>query len=70
MTKKYCSKCNKDFECKADERGCWCESFTLSGDALAQLKNDFADCLCPACLSAYQDIGEHKISDLSAGKQV
>lgn len=52
MTKK-CSKCSKEFDCCADARGCWCENYSLTTETLAQLRGDFANCLCPDCLSEY-----------------
>ncbi|MBS1772297.1 MAG: cysteine-rich CWC family protein [Bacteroidetes bacterium] len=50
---KQCSKCKASFECKNDEGGCWCENYTLSLDALKELKAKFDNCLCPECLAEY-----------------
>ncbi|RYD58950.1 MAG: hypothetical protein EOP56_01600 [Sphingobacteriales bacterium] len=54
MSYKKCSRCDKEFECRADSHGCWCEQYTLSAEALQQLRSSFSDCLCPDCLTAYQ----------------
>lgn len=53
MATKQCSKCNTDFECKAEGSGCWCEGLTISCENLQELRNDFDNCLCPDCLSQY-----------------
>lgn len=53
MTTKTCSKCNKPFGCKADERGCWCENLTLSTETLVKLKAEYDNCLCPECLATF-----------------
>lgn len=52
---KKCSKCAREFDCKADATGCWCEKYTLAPEALSQLRECFADCLCPECLVTYQE---------------
>ncbi len=53
-TTKYCSKCKQPFGCSNDVRGCWCEGLTLSMETLKELKDNFDNCLCPACLAAFE----------------
>jgi hypothetical protein len=46
---KRCSKCGLAFDC-GGLFGCWCRDVKLDQPTLAALKQQFADCLCPACL--------------------
>jgi hypothetical protein len=55
MAEKQCSKCGKSFGCTSPTPGCWCEQYVLTGEALQQLRSEYADCLCPACLAQYGD---------------
>jgi hypothetical protein len=61
---KTCSKCAAPFTCQNETRGCWCEDLTLSSETLALLRQQFDNCLCPACLKSYEP--EHKgVEDIS-----
>ncbi|HEY9176087.1 MAG TPA: cysteine-rich CWC family protein [Flavipsychrobacter sp.] len=51
MATKQCSKCDAAFTCTAPIAGCWCEQYQLTGETLATLRAQYADCLCPQCLS-------------------
>jgi hypothetical protein len=53
---KSCSKCGVAFSCQNETRGCWCESIHLSKEVLAELKEDYDNCLCPQCLKAFEAI--------------
>ena len=55
---KTCSRCKAPFTCQNEARGCWCEDLTLSPETLALLRQQFDNCLCPACLQSYAS--EHK----------
>lgn len=55
MVTKQCSKCGADFGCNATGTGCWCEQYSLSTQTLAELKNDYNNCLCPQCLEQYAE---------------
>jgi len=48
---KRCSKCGLSFDC-GGLFGCWCRDVKLDAATLAELRGQFADCLCPACLTA------------------
>jgi len=48
MREKQCPACGARFECYAG--GCWCGAVSLSDAARARLGQQYADCLCPACL--------------------
>jgi hypothetical protein len=50
---KKCSKCETAFTCKNEEGGCWCEQFKLSQEVLQYLKDNYKNCLCPACLHEF-----------------
>ena len=52
---KTCSRCGRRFNCGHGEPGCWCESITLSREALAELRRIADDCLCPTCLSGFAE---------------
>ena len=46
-----CERCGVAFEC--DPRGaCWCANVPVPPEALVQIRQKYADCLCPACLKA------------------
>lgn len=50
MKNKYCSKCQKKFNCNADNiKDCWC--FRLPKMAL---KDNVIGCLCESCLTKLQ----------------
>jgi hypothetical protein len=47
---KMCPKCNYTFECCVDNISkCHCFSVTINADTLAELKEEFDDCLCGKC---------------------
>jgi hypothetical protein len=48
---KRCSKCGERFDC-GGLFGCWCRDVELDRATLANLRGKYADCLCPACLTA------------------
>lgn len=48
--KKVCESCKNEFDCGASVGKCWCFDVALSQEILAQLKNDFRNCLCNNCL--------------------
>lgn len=48
---KRCSKCGVAFDC-GGLFGCWCRDVKLTEKQLASLRQRYADCLCPTCLSA------------------
>jgi cysteine-rich CWC protein len=48
---KRCSKCGLSFDC-GGLLGCWCREVTLDATKLAALRQQYADCLCRACLEA------------------
>jgi hypothetical protein len=54
MATKKCSKCGESFACKQEEMGCWCEQVELSMEALNHLKENYENCLCPACLKTFE----------------
>ena len=50
MKNKYCNKCQKKFNCNADNiEDCWC--FKLPK---LELKDNVNDCLCESCLTKLQ----------------
>ena len=49
---KVCESCGETFGCGANLPGCWCAEVKISAEAAAELKAEFADCLCPKCLGA------------------
>jgi hypothetical protein len=67
---KICSKCATPFGCQNETRGCWCEDLTLGPETLAQLRQSFDNCLCPACLARYEEAqGEEYPVELKADQQ-
>lgn len=54
LRSKPCAKCGTYFECYGD-KDCWCDSIKLSEENLQFLRETYADCLCPSCLSQYAE---------------
>jgi hypothetical protein len=62
MAVKKCSKCEAAFVCTNETRGCWCENLYVNPESLKMLKGNYADCLCPVCLSAFAEPEQTKES--------
>jgi hypothetical protein len=45
-----CESCGKSFECGAKSGNCRCFSIAIEPQILAQLKEQFQNCLCQKCL--------------------
>jgi hypothetical protein len=48
---KRCQHCGQAFDC-GGLFGCWCRDVKLDAAALAALRAQYSDCLCPSCLKA------------------
>ncbi|MGD0176028.1 MAG: cysteine-rich CWC family protein [Candidatus Bathyarchaeia archaeon] len=48
-----CEICGVVFPCGMGGAGCWCTDLSLSEAALAKLKTQAKDCVCPSCLSKF-----------------
>jgi len=48
---KRCEKCGATFDC-GGLFGCWCRDVAIDLKTLAELRDKYADCLCPSCLHA------------------
>ena len=46
-----CESCGKDFNCGANVGKCWCFNVELKAETLAELREDFKNCLCEDCLN-------------------
>ncbi len=49
---KVCPSCSTRFLCLHNE-SCWCMDYALTAEQLAYLRNNYDDCLCPACLAQH-----------------
>ncbi len=49
---KRCGGCGASFEC-GGLWGCWCGRVDLNDAARRELRERYADCLCPTCLERY-----------------
>ena len=47
---KRCQKCGQAFDC-GGLFGCWCWKVKLDAVSRAALREQYSDCLCPACLA-------------------
>jgi hypothetical protein len=47
---KVCEACGTGFDCFTPRGPCWCEDVKLSSETLAELRAQYRECLCPACL--------------------
>jgi hypothetical protein len=55
--KKHCSKCNKQFECCANDiKHCQCYNIALSQATKEFIANNYKDCLCAECLKEIEII--------------
>jgi len=54
LMQKTCSKCGVEFGCQNEIPGCWCEKISLDEEALAKLKLEYDNCLCPVCLKSFE----------------
>ena len=50
---KRCPRCGSAFGCAQGAPGCWCESVSLTREALAELRTLADDCVCPECLGDF-----------------
>lgn len=49
-----CESCGKDLFCGANVGKCWCFNVELKAETLAELREDFKNCLCEDCLLNHQ----------------
>ncbi|PKA04862.1 hypothetical protein CH375_08515 [Leptospira ellisii] len=47
---KFCPRCGNEFRCGAATGFCDCFSVSLDRTAQLKIRDEFADCLCVACL--------------------
>jgi hypothetical protein len=48
---KHCGKCGASFLCQTNEL-CWCASYKIDEGQLTTMGQQYAGCLCEACLAA------------------
>lgn len=46
-----CESCGQEFSCGANAGKCWCFEIDLDIDTLAELRENFKNCLCEDCLN-------------------
>ncbi len=46
----FCESCGEEFSCGANIGKCWCFGVELKPETLADLREDFKNCLCQDCL--------------------
>lgn len=49
-----CESCGKPFECGAKTGSCWCFEVELDTEKLAELREEFQNCLCRECLLSHE----------------
>jgi hypothetical protein len=59
---KRCQQCGQAFDC-GGLLGCWCWRVKLDAQAGAALREQYTDCLCPACLARAE--GQPAVTDKS-----
>lgn len=47
---KTCESCGVRFSCGISSEKCWCFEIALSAESLAELRDNFKNCLCKDCL--------------------
>ena len=45
-----CESCGEAFSCGANLGECWCFAVEVRAEILAELREDFENCLCQNCL--------------------
>lgn len=45
-----CESCGEEFSCGARVGECWCFAVEVKAETLAELREDFKNCLCQECL--------------------
>ena len=50
---RQCEACGQPFVCCASLKGCWCVGVKLSAEVRQQMRAQYKDCLCPACLQQF-----------------
>jgi len=58
--KMFCESCGKEFSCGEKAGKCWCFEVELKTETLADLREDFKNCLCKDCLELKSNITEIK----------
>ncbi len=53
--KAICESCGEEFFCGASVGKCWCFDVELKAETLAELREDFNNCLCQDCLEKLKD---------------
>ena len=48
-----CGSCGKEFSCGAKTGKCWCFEVEADAEKLEELREEFQNCLCRACLDIY-----------------
>ena len=49
--KSICERCGEAFSCGARVGECWCFAVEVKAETLAELREDFKNCLCENCLN-------------------
>ncbi len=49
--KSICESCGEAFSCGANVGKCWCFAVEVKAETLAELREDFKNCLCENCLN-------------------
>jgi len=53
--KKICESCGKKFSCGVSVGKCWCFAVELKAETLAELRENFKNCLCQDCLKKIKE---------------
>jgi hypothetical protein len=57
---KYCPRCQQPFECKAGSiSNCQCSDIQLDAGLMQLIREQYADCLCIACLRDLLNIASY-----------
>jgi hypothetical protein len=48
--KSVCQLCGKEFSCGAETGECWCFEINTDSEFLAELSENYKNCLCRECL--------------------
>jgi len=55
LENKTCESCGEEFTCGANAGKCWCFDVELKKEILAEMRENFENCLCANCLKSLAD---------------
>lgn len=58
---KHCGKCGASFLCQTADL-CWCAAYKIDEGQLTMMGQQYADCLCEACVAGLSQFTEESVA--------